>query len=276
MNKGRAKDNSMVILQRTKVVKYSLQALSKIGIKKRIQIPTFLALCRQPLILSDVEQQTENWDDDFEDARNSPKKLLNTSPRQRKEGNWDDEMDLEEETEDDSADFGFAEKEEDRTVTARSRQTALQRLSSSSHKPVPPALPTTFLLHRSQLPPMFQISPYPSLPQPFPHRSPNSSVFSVPTTAHAHQTYYSSTTHLRPTSAFALLPPPPPIHKERERRRLRKKSRPKPQGTFELTSLSRIGANASETNIGSSRFAGPSRWNRNRRSFSSDGRRFRG
>jgi len=40
-------------------------------------------------------------------------------------------MDLEEETEDDSADFGFAEKEEDRTITARSRQTALQRLSSA-------------------------------------------------------------------------------------------------------------------------------------------------
>jgi len=199
--------------------------------------------------------EPENWDDDFEDARKSPRKTLNPSPRQRKEGNWHVEMDLEEETEDDSVDFGFAEKEEDRTVTARSRQAALQRLSISSHTTDPPALPTTFSLYH----PLPQPSPDPSFPQSFPHRSPNSSVFSVPSTA-----------HIRPTSAFALLPSPP-IHKERERRRLRKKSRPKPQGIFELASLSSSSVNASETNIGSSCSAGPSRWNRSRHSFSSDG-----
>ena len=67
------------------------------------------------------EHQTDNWDDDFEDALNSPKKIVNTSPRRQREESWDDDMGLGEETEDDSAEFGFAEKEEDRTVTAKSR-----------------------------------------------------------------------------------------------------------------------------------------------------------
>jgi hypothetical protein len=63
--------------------------------------------------------------------------------------------------------------------------------------------------------------------------SPTSSVFSVPTTIHT----YSSAVHLRPTSAFALIPPSPPIHKEREKRRLRKKIRPKPQAVSELVEI---------------------------------------
>ena len=89
--------------------------------------------------------------------------------------------------------------EEDRTVTVKSRRAALARLSAPGHLP----------------------------------HSPTSSVFSVPTTIHT----YSSTAHLRPTSAFALIPPSPPIHRERERRRLRKKSRPKPQGVIELVEI---------------------------------------
>ena len=139
-------------------------------------------------------EATENWDDDFEDSRQSPKKIIQ---RQREES-WDDEED----EDDENTEFGlFAE--EDRTVTARSRRAALARLS----------VPTSGHFH--------------------PPCSPTSSVFSVPTTVHT----YSSTAHLRPTSAFALIPPSPPIHKERERRRLRKKSRPKPQAVFELVEI---------------------------------------
>jgi len=153
---------------------------------------------------------SENWDDDFEfqvekrkmstatratenwddDFEDSRQSPKKIIQRQREES-WDDE-----DEEDDSAEFGlFAE--EDRTVTAKSRRAALARLST---------------------------------PLPRPPHSPNSSVFSVPTTIHT----YSSTTHLRPTSTFALLPPSPPIHKGR---RLRKKSRPKPQGVFELADM---------------------------------------
>ncbi|KAF8968624.1 hypothetical protein BDZ97DRAFT_1755279 [Flammula alnicola] len=173
------------------------------------------------------ETPTENWDDDFEDARNSPKKRIST-PRRHREESWDDDLD---DDQDDSAEFGlFAEKEEDRTVTARSRRAALSRLSSTP-PPLPqqpPSLPLPFLMN--QPPPT---ASYLAQDQPFPQRSPTSSVFSVPNTVNT----YSSTAHLRPTSAFALLPPSPLIHKERERRRLRKKSRPRPQGMFELASM---------------------------------------
>jgi len=95
--------------------------------------------------------------------------------------------------------------------------------------------------------------PYRQQP-PFPQHSPTSSVFSVPNTAATHHTY-SSTTHLRPTSAFALLPPSPPIYKarERERRPLRKKSCPKPQGAFELSSIA--GGSGSDSRPGSNRFS---------------------
>ncbi|KAF8951743.1 hypothetical protein BDZ97DRAFT_1931819 [Flammula alnicola] len=163
---------------------------------------------------------------DFEDARNSPKKRISTPHRQREES-WDDDLD---DDQDDSAKFGlFAEKEEDRTVTARSRCAALSRLSSTPPlPPQPPFLPLPFLMN--QPPPT---ASYLAQDQPFPKGSPTSSVFSMANTVNT----YSSTAHLRPTSAFALLPPSPPIHKERERRWLRKKSRPRPQGLFELSSM---------------------------------------
>ena len=217
----------------------------------------------QAILQQHSEQHADNWDDDFEDARNSPRNAIRMTAHRKGEEIWDDQSDLENETEDNGADFGFADREEDHTVTAKSRRAALQRLSSSSAAPslpppMPPPLPTT-LSH----------GPYQSFSRPFPQRSPNSSVFSVPTTAQTHQTHdYSSTTHLRPSSAFALLPPSPPLHKERERRRLRKKSRPKPQGTFELASLRGSSTNASETRLGA---AGLSQWYRNRHSFSDDG-----
>ena len=135
-------------------------------------------------------EATENWDDDFEDSRQSPKKIV----QRHREESWDED----DEDDDENSEFGlFAE--EDRTVTVKSRRTALAKLSAPGHFP----------------------------------QSPTSSVFSVPTSIHT----YSSTAHLRPTSAFALIPPSPPIHRERERRRLRKKSRPKPQAVFELVEI---------------------------------------
>ena len=158
----------------------------------------------------------ENWDDEFEDGttRNG------TSPRKRtprKRPSWP--------SSDEEDEFGFGEREDDRTVTTRSRG-------------VPFNLPT-------EIPP-----PVPPLPSPFP-RSPTASVFSVPVSSTTGRDSvagysYSSTAHLalRPTvsgssaamaARLALLPPSPPIH--RERRRLRKKSRPPPnfeEGIFEL------------------------------------------
>ena len=135
-------------------------------------------------------EATENWDDDFEDSRQSPKNII----QRHREDSWDDEDD-----DDANSKFGlFAE--EDCTVTAtKSQRAAFARLSAPGH---------------------------------FPH-SPTSSVFSVPTTIHT----YSSTAHLRPTSASSFISPSPPILKERERRRLRKKSRPKPQAIFELVEI---------------------------------------
>lgn len=163
-----------------------------------------------------IIEVSENWDDDFE-FQVERRKMSTTSAKSEATENWDDDFEdsrqspkkiIQRETWDDEDDednggnheFGsFAE--EDRTVTAKSRRAALARLSTPGHH--------------------------------YPPRSPTSSVFSVPTTVHT----YSSTTHLRATSAFALIPPSPPIHKERERRRLRKKSRPKPQGMFELAEM---------------------------------------
>ncbi|RDX40290.1 hypothetical protein OH76DRAFT_1413064 [Lentinus brumalis] len=158
----------------------------------------------------------ENWDDEFEDgtARThaSPKKR---TPKKRPSWPSSDEED----------EFGFADKEDDRTVTSRSRGVPFH-LSTEIPPPVPP------------------------LPSPFP-RSPTASVFSVPISTTTGRDSvagysYSSTAHLalRPTvsgssgaiaARLALLPPSPPIH--RERRRLRKKSRPPPnfeEGIFEL------------------------------------------
>ncbi|KAI0693133.1 hypothetical protein C8T65DRAFT_744844 [Cerioporus squamosus] len=178
-------------------------------------------------------QQAENWDDDFQDADSpGPRKSSRTHNGGARAGgssspveNWDDEF--EDGTtrthasprkrtprkrpswpsSDEEDEFGFADREDDRTVTTRSRG-------------VPFHLPT-------EIPP-----PVPPLPSPFPHSVAGYS--------------YSSTAHLalRPTvsgssaavaARLALLPPSPPIH--RERRRLRKKSRPPPnfeEGIFEL------------------------------------------
>ncbi|KAF9033514.1 hypothetical protein BJ165DRAFT_1534475 [Panaeolus papilionaceus] len=231
-----------------------------------------------------VEQEdTENWDDDFEDG--SPRKpglttsrlqpaslLANSSSRRRRvsregenEESWDDEYE-DSADEDGANDFGFHDKEEDRTVTAKSRRAALASSSSRSPPLPPPPLPPPIPMSTSRLghgP--FHIptsQSYYDNPQPFPApRSPSSSVFSVPNTIYSQSNSHNSngsTSHLRPSSAFALLPPSPEIHHMRqrgrgraevfasskmgggdakdgkERRRLRKKSRPVPDGTFEL------------------------------------------
>ena len=199
---------------------------------------------------------TENWDDDFEDSRNSPAKrpLGPIRKSQGGHGGLDEEpeesWDEEDEEDGEANDFGFGGKdEEDRTVTARSRRAAIARMTgpSAQHSPPPPvpAIRTSSLTsHPLPLPHPFPRTPSsPGAPRPR-SRSPTStaSVFSVPNTVSAYS--YSSTTHLnghprshRPNSAFALLPPSPPIHKERERRRLRKKSRPAPQGVFEMADI---------------------------------------
>ncbi|KAL6301929.1 hypothetical protein BKA93DRAFT_737846 [Sparassis latifolia] len=177
-----------------------------------------------------VSEQVENWDDDFRDNTDSPVRRLSHQRQDAQEAeNWD--ADFEEDrhgqspprkgsrqdtwaSSDEEDDYRFADREEDRTVTSRTRGAPL-------------TIP--------------DIPPVPPLPSPFP-RSPTVSVFSVPPSSHGHDAYsYSSTAPLalRPTisggsSAFALLPPSPPIH--RERRRLRKKSRPTPHTNdiFEL------------------------------------------
>ncbi|CAA7257453.1 unnamed protein product [Cyclocybe aegerita] len=219
--------------------------------------------------------ETENWDDDFEE-RHSPRKTRHDSQHEPG-GDSDDSGELERE-------FGLKgagrEDEEDRTVTAKSRRAAVARLSSTREANQVPPVPTSTQQHQHHpLPLSFLPQPstsststhYPNAthpyhhqlntisppPEPYPH-SPTASVFSVPTSSYSHAHSFSpsptpypfsSTTHLRPSSAFALLPPSPPIHKERERRRLRKKSRPAPgprEGMFELASLAssreRLGA----------------------------------
>ncbi|CCM05241.1 uncharacterized protein FIBRA_07451 [Fibroporia radiculosa] len=158
-------------------------------------------VCTRPSRLHSSMDEPENWDDDFVEAKDghSPKRR---TPRRHASWGSSDEED----------DYGFGDREEDRTVTSRSR-----------------GIPLNIPL---DVPP-----PVPPLPSPFPG-SPNPSVFSMPVSSNgAHDSVaalsYSSTAHLalRPTlssgsSALALLPPSPPIH--RERRRLRKKSRPPP------------------------------------------------
>lgn len=181
--------------------------------------------------------QAENWDDDFEDGSELPVKRnlhnhslrtrhsYHTPPRPKPHPdpeNWDDDFETDKadtpitkrtrqdaypDSSDDDGDFGFTDKEEDRTVTARSRSQLMLR---QSPPPPVPALPQSLL------------SPI----EPFP-RSPTVSVFSIPTTSGRNSVGYTSTSRLalRPSvSSLAMLPPSPPIH--RERRRLRKKSRP--------------------------------------------------
>ncbi|TCD70738.1 hypothetical protein EIP91_002114 [Steccherinum ochraceum] len=189
---------------------------------------------------------TENWDDDFQDRTDSPlyPHGSDVSPRSRKSRrrvhvpeteNWDDEFEaggpnphspFGKSTRWDSSsssdeDFGSGSKEDDRTVTSRSRRATLPMHAPGGTPPPPvPSIPATLL----------GISD----PSPFP-RSPTASVFSVPVSSAGGRESiaysYSSTAHLalRPTtsgSSFSALPPSPPIHRERERRRLRKKSRP--------------------------------------------------
>ncbi|KAH0835601.1 hypothetical protein J3R83DRAFT_9326 [Lanmaoa asiatica] len=170
--------------------------------------------------------EPENWDDDFDDpmdptSSTSPSKSDHDNTpmtkRTRREA-YTDSSD-----EDDDLDLGFSDdKEEDKTVTARSRTAPILRGGSSNshshassyHSP-PPPLPA--LPHA--------LSPSPI--EPFP-RSPTVSVFSIPTTSGRNSIgYFNSTSHLvlsRATSSLAMLPPSPPT--QRERRRLRKKSRP--------------------------------------------------
>lgn len=184
--------------------------------------------------------QAENWDDDFEDRTEFTTKRhphayslktrhsYHTPPRLKTASdpeNWDDDFETDKadttpmtkrtrqeaypDSSDDEAELGFTDKEEDRTVTARSQPQL--KLRQSPPPPVP-ALPLSLL------------SPV----EPFP-RSPTVSVFSIPTTSGRNSVGYTSTSHLalRPSvsgGSLAMLPPSPPIH--RERRRLRKKSRP--------------------------------------------------
>lgn len=184
----------------------------------------------------------ENWDDDFQDRADSPlrTRAQGSSPRSRRlrpaiadTENWDDDFEddphalprgraarWDSSDEDDEAEFGFGDREEDKTVTSRSRRGALSSsLPKDSPPPPVPPIPASFMDSRLD-------------PTPFP-RSPTASVFSVPLSGRdsvaSHP--YSSTAHLalRPTqssSSFGALPPSPPIHHARERRRLRKKSRP--------------------------------------------------
>ncbi|KAI0752504.1 hypothetical protein C8Q80DRAFT_1217086 [Daedaleopsis nitida] len=169
-----------------------------------------------PSAIAGSASPVENWDEEFEDGSTrhhaSPRRR---TPRKRPSWGSSDEED----------DFAFGEREDDRTVTTRTR---------GMHFHIP-----------TEIPP-----PVPPLPSPFP-RSPTASVFSVPVSSTTGRDSvagysYSSTAHLalRPTvsgssaavaARLALLPPSPPIH--RERRRLRKKSRPPPnfeEGIFEL------------------------------------------
>ena len=179
----------------------------------------------------------ENWDDDFQDNTDSPLRPYAHDPaspsRRRRRAvpeaeNWDDDFEDDkhaspsksarwDSSSDEEGDLGFVDREEDKTVTSRSRRSALSSVLANDSPP-PPVPPIPALFHSDA--------------QPFP-RSPTASVFSVPLSGRdsvaGHS--YSSTAHLalRPTQSsgsFAALPPSPPTHHTRERRRLRKKSRP--------------------------------------------------
>lgn len=193
---------------------------------------------------------TENWDDDFEDADSPAKKTPSNKPTARKNKSslrshrraesWDEEFDLPthtpskvkprytniddhpDDSEEDDFELGMSDKEEEKTVTGRTRRAQVALAADSPPPPVPP-------IPFSLMPPHAHEQPN--------SRSPNASVFSLPTSQGSVAPSYSSTTHLRATmsrtsigtSGFSSLPPSPPIHKERERRRLRKKSRPHPE-----------------------------------------------
>ncbi|THH15007.1 hypothetical protein EW146_g5406 [Bondarzewia mesenterica] len=183
---------------------------------------------------------TENWDADFEDTVESPVRRNGESSRAHRNPprlprtshdteNWDDDFDIDKgnspprdatwESSDEDDGLGFADQEEDRTVTARSRRTGIPK----------------------QFPPP-RVPPFPSslLQEPFPG-SPTMSMFSIPSGHDSVAHSYASHVPLRAgnSSALAMLPPSPPIHKER--RRLRKKSRPPDNTLFELLDRDRDG-----------------------------------
>ena len=166
--------------------------------------------------------EPENWDDDFDDpmdpsSSTSPSKNDddNTPVKRTRQEAYADSSD-----EEDDVGLGFSEdKEEDKTVTARSRTAPMLRGGSSNHShpsslhSLPPPVPA--------LPHALSSSPI----DPFP-RSPTVSVFSIPTTSGRNSIgHFNSTSHLvlSGASSLAMVPPSPP---QRERRRLRKKSRP--------------------------------------------------
>ncbi|KAI0338849.1 hypothetical protein BDW22DRAFT_1362572 [Trametopsis cervina] len=189
------------------------------------------------------QTETDNWDDDFQDAPESPVRHRpnDSSPKSRRSKprqaaleaepeNWDDDFEEDNhappstqksmawESSDEEEEFGFADREEDRTVTSRSRRGMFSTISPDESPPPPvPPIPSAFMNGSHD-------------PSPFP-RSPTASVFSVPVSGRDSVAAYSSTAHLalRPTqsgSSLGMLPPSPPIHQARDRRRLRKKSRP--------------------------------------------------
>jgi hypothetical protein len=66
-------------------------------------------------------EATENWDNDFEDSHQLPKKIM----QRHCEESWDEDDDDDENKTDE---FGLS-AEEDRTITVKSRRAALARLS---------------------------------------------------------------------------------------------------------------------------------------------------
>ena len=60
-------------------------------------------------------EATENWDDDFEDSRQSPKKII----QRHREESWDDEDD---DDDDENSEFGlFAEEDQIGRASCRER-----------------------------------------------------------------------------------------------------------------------------------------------------------
>lgn len=139
-----------------------------------------------------VQAHADNWDDDFQDVNDSPlrRNTSQSSPRSHRSRrkrpsipeaeNWDD--DFEEgkpyapsgksarwDSSSSSEEFGFGEKDEDRTVTSRSRRGGLPRPSMMQNgTPPPPVPPIPSSLTNTMLE-----------PAPFPG-SPTLSSFSVP------------------------------------------------------------------------------------------------
>ena len=89
---------------------------------------------RYPKRHQERDPEVESWDDEFDLGPNLtsfPPTALHLSPTTRTRHDDYSSSEDENHTHDD-ADFGFADKEEDRTITARSRRAVLSRLTSSS------------------------------------------------------------------------------------------------------------------------------------------------